>query len=124
MNMKIIMTAIPEMGHFTPLMRLGKYLADKGHEIHFVTFAYHKQKVENMIKTTEVKCQPHFFDEDDPMPRECMFNGLTWKKDGVKRVNCEGFEEFYPKICATLNAIGGDLMICDVVSSVFGNCAK
>lgn len=42
MNMKIIMTAIPEMGHFTPLMRLGKYLGDKGHEIHFVTFAYHK----------------------------------------------------------------------------------
>jgi UDP-N-acetylglucosamine:LPS N-acetylglucosamine transferase len=96
--MKIVLAAFPEMGHFTPIVRLAKYLSDKGHDIHIITFVYNKEKVDTMIKNSEVNCQIHYFDEDDPMPRECIFKGLSWKTRGVETVAIGEFEDFYPKI--------------------------
>ena len=122
-KMTIALCAIPEMGHFTPLARLGKYLADVGHDVHFVTFSYHKDKVDSVVKNSEINCQIHYFDEDDPMPRECLFYGLSWKKTGQKSVTIDGFDEFYPIIQQRLKTFNPDIMICDVMSVTFGMAA-
>lgn len=43
------MTAVPEMGHFIPLVRLAECLEKAGHRITFVTFNYKRDRCDTMI---------------------------------------------------------------------------
>ena len=82
------MLALPEMGHLTPLIRLAKFLQDKGHEVTFCTYLYHKQKMENMMFTTDLKCDAYFIDESNPVDREEMMSKAGMGMD---------FKQYQPK---------------------------
>ena len=57
-SLNIVFTAIPEMGHFIPLMRLAAACKEKGHKISFLAFQYNADRCRKMLKQTEIDDVP------------------------------------------------------------------
>lgn len=45
-NMHVVITCIPMMGHFTPLIRLAEALEKRDHRVSFLTFSFNKSRCE------------------------------------------------------------------------------
>ena len=95
-NLKIALCAVPEMGHFIPLVRLGKALAERGHKVCFMGFKYHEEKMKKMIATSEIEAECFFADEAENYTRDELTNGIDSRKDGVKRKMLEGIGRMVP----------------------------
>ena len=76
-SLRIALCAVPEMGHFIPLVRLGKALADRGHTVSFMGFKYHEEKMKNMIATSEIDAPCFFADEKENYTRDELTKGIA-----------------------------------------------
>jgi len=100
-TMTICALAIPEMGHFLPIMQIAEELASRGHTVHVVTLCYFKEKCQKMIE--DAGCIPKFTDEnlkrEDIMPsKDYPFgNPLVYKPHG-KMVR-QYLDEVKPDVC-------------------------
>lgn len=56
-KLKIGFAAFGEMGHLTPLVRIGDALAERGHEIVYFTNGWAKEKLTKMLNMNDVKAK-------------------------------------------------------------------
>jgi UDP:flavonoid glycosyltransferase YjiC (YdhE family) len=119
-NLKIALCAVPEMGHFIPLVRLAKALADRGHTVCFMAFKYHEDKIKTMIKNSELEAECYFADEKENYTRDEITQGIESRKDGVKRKMLEGIGAMVPNVKEIFkNHFRPDIMVSDLMGFTF-----
>lgn len=84
-KLRLIFTAVPEMGHFIPLMRLAGAARDAGHDVSILAFKYHEEKCINMLKQSDMEDVPIEF-PDPGYTRHEVTVGVDYKTTGKKKM--------------------------------------
>ena len=82
-NLKITFSAMPEMGHFIPLMRLAAACKQRGHTISFLSYSYNADRCLKMLKQTEIEDVPIEF-PDPNFSRDDFMYGVGHQETGNK----------------------------------------
>ena len=104
--MKIVAIALPEMGHFIPVLHIAEELASRGHEVSVLTAEYGKEKCTPMIESagcTAVFTQDGM-DSVTLLPDEKKINNQTTD---------ERYQKFTPFLENELSKLKPDIAVID-----------
>jgi UDP-N-acetylglucosamine:LPS N-acetylglucosamine transferase len=70
-KLKIVCMAVPEMGHFLPMVHIAEELNSRGHDVTFLTCQYNQKKCEQILSRVGVK----LIVTNDGVERDSMIPG-------------------------------------------------
>lgn len=115
-SMHVIISAMPLMGHFIPLVRLAEALEARGHNVTFLTFCFNAERCEIMLKRSGLQAAIEYVDTpEEGYTYQDLEEGMGRKKGS--KLAATGVEIFKPTIKEKLEALNGDLLIGDFMGA-------